>query len=1051
MSLVVYKSSAGSGKTYTLVRAYLALVLRNPSSFKHILGVTFTNKAANEMKLRIIKTLEGLSSSDSLAQTQFGGLMEELASETGLGKEAIRIKAAAILTELLHHYGDFSISTIDSFAHRLVRTFTFDLGLPHQFDIELDADNIIRKCVDDLMSRIGSDELITRAMVDLLLHNIEEEKGWQIEKQLHEFATDLLHESSYEHAKILENCSDADFQHSRIKWNKLCNSVEKELSIKADKIRSFFSSEMIFEEDLSGGSLQGIQKFLEKLHEGDVDKAFDLTAWNKYLSTGKWLSPKASRHAKDAILSNQAMLHNFLEEIVDYYQEHSRLYHLGKMLVPQLYKLALLTALQRSLLEVMNEFNLVHISEFNKRILGMISGVSAPYIYERLGERYRHYMIDEFQDTSVMQWHNFLPLIDNSLANGHFNLLVGDGKQAIYRWRNGDVDQFIKLPHINNPHENPWLANVAENLINHYDPRVLDSNYRSSATVVSFNNSFFGYSKKFLSESNQRVYDDLTQKVTQTNTGYVEVQLLPEDDTDKSESYLNRTLLLIQDLVDEGFALSDIAVLVRRNVEGSLIANYLMHNQISVVSADSLLVSSSFRVKALMSALSWVANPLDDVARSDYFYFTSLNQVSDESEWIDFLRQETRARQSGNKSDRQMPFDDETLAGLSSRGLYDLVEMLVRMLGYDKVNDPFLQFLLEYVHEFDSAAKGGLKEFVEDWKQKSTSLSIITPEATNSVKVMTIHKAKGLEFKVVIFPFANGKLKNCTHSNIWVNLSGLADERVGTAFLACSKKLEKTPFQQIFEEETEKSKLDLMNVVYVAFTRAIERLYVVSEETKSKSLIFGMPFLINDFLRNREINPDESGRYSFGSKSAPVMKSEKSASLITTLEMSSNEWAGTLVFTSAEPGDQPDSDIALNRKRGIIIHELLSKAMMDDQIDPLLDHYMLTGRISLEEKSAFHELLSKVFRFDIIKESFQQGVVVRNEQEMIGLEGEILRPDRVIEFPDRVVLIDFKTGTARQEHKNQVNSYSEVLKNVYSKPIDSFLLYLNDEVELIAC
>lgn len=1050
MSLVVYKSSAGSGKTYTLVRAYLTLLLQNPTSFRHILGVTFTNKAANEMKSRIINALEGLSASESAAQIRYVGLMDELYHETGLTKEIIQKRAAGILTELLHHYGDFSISTIDSFVHRLVRTFTYDLGLPHQFDVELDADVVIRKCVDNLMLRIGSDELVTRAMVDLLIHSIDEEKGWQIERQLHDFATDLLHESSFEYARLLENCSDDDFLQSRLNWSGFCKDVENELRQKSRKILSLFDSEMIQEEDLSGGSNSGILKFLQRLIEGEVDHAFGLTSWNKYQSTGKWVSPRASHHAKNAIQSNQDLLNSYLNDIVEYYNKHSRLYYLGKILVPQLYKLSLLAALQRSLIDVMNELNLVHISEFNKRITGIVSGVSAPYIYERLGERYRHYMIDEFQDTSIMQWHNFLPLIDNSLANGHFNLLVGDGKQAIYRWRNGDVDQFINLPHINNPHGNQWIESVSDHLRNHYDTRILDSNFRSSSTVVSFNNSFFGYTKKFLSERNQRVYEDLAQKIIQTQTGYVEIQLVPEEDSDIQGTYLSRTLALVQSLKDEGYSLSDITILVRRNIEGSLIANFLMNNQISVVSAESLLVSSSFRVRALIAAIGYIANPLDDVSRSDFFYFTSMNQVSDGSYWINFLHHETKSRIIGQKSERQLPFDDETRAGLSALGLYDMVEQLIRMLEFGSVSDPFVQFLLEYVHEFDIASKGGPKELIEDWKQKSTTLSIITPEASDSVKVMTVHKAKGLEFKVVIFPFANEKLRNCSRTSMWVNLSEVADDRVGAAFLTCGKMLEKTPFQQLYEDESEKSKLDLMNVLYVAFTRAIDRLYVLSEEPK-KSAIFGIPFLIKDFLCHAEKEPDVNGNYCFGKVTSPVMPANQGISMISALSMSSAEWTGKLVFSATDSGDEREPGVLSNRKRGIIVHELLSKVWKEDQIGPLLDHYHFTGRISIEEKPVFHEILSKVFRIDIIRDSVQAGIVVRNEQEMIGLKGNIIRPDRVIEFPDRIVLIDFKTGIARHEHKQQINSYLEVLRKVYSKPFDSYLLYLNDEVELIAC
>lgn len=1050
MTLLVYKSSAGSGKTYSLVRTYLSLLLRNPSSYRNILGVTFTNKAANEMKSRVIAALEGIAAVDPMHSAKYSGLLDELCIETGLDKETVKSRAAAALTELLHHYGDFSISTIDSFVHRLVRTFTFDLGLPQQFDIELNADYIIDKCVDDLLSRIGTDELITHASIDLLLYELEDEKSWQIEKKLKEFGMNLLEEKSYIHARNLAGCNYSDFQRVRQKWRDFCRDFESRLSTKAARLLNFLDTEMILESDLAGGSTSSIIKFLQRLRNREVEHAFNLKSWRAYLESGKWFSSKVTAIAKASIISNQQMLTESLISIVQVHDEQSGRYYLGKLLVPQLYKLALLSALQKSLSEIMDEHNLVHISEFNKRISDIITGVSAPYIYERMGERYHHFMIDEFQDTSVMQWLNFLPLIDNSLANGNLNLLVGDGKQAIYRWRNGDVEQFIHLPRLNNPNNDAWIVGAGDNLLNNYEERLLNKNFRSSSTIVSFNNSFFEYCKQFLAPDQQNVYDGQQQNVVYKTTGYVEIQFLPEEDTDKKLSYLTHTLKLIHSLLDDGYAKSDITILVRKNAEGSLLANYLLGNNISVVSADSLLVSSSPRVKALMAAICWIANPSDDVARNDFFYFTSIIKDADKRLWTEFYSQEAKAKQSGETAALLQPFDEKTLAYLSTSNLYDMLEALMRLLKFNELSDPYIQFLLEYVHEFSVSSKGGIKELVDDWRQKSESLSVIIPETTDSVRVMTIHKAKGLEFKVVIYPFANEKLKNCSKSNLWVDLGDMADNNIRSAYLTCAKSLEKTPLKHFYDKETERSKLDLVNLVYVAFTRAIDRLYIISEAPPSNSATISLPGLLLGYIREKDLDADEQNRYCMGNQTPPH-HSEKTMTHVASLGMASHDWTEKIIFTTDKRVEQTDRYLTNSRNKGIVVHELLSKISTKEQIESVLDHFVFNGRISSADKFDYQQMLVKIFALDIFNEAVQSAVNVRNEQELIGEDGQVLRPDRVIEFADRIVLIDFKTGEARRDHRKQIENYAKTLNLIYPHPVESYLLYLNDDGELIAC
>nr|NQU94195.1 UvrD-helicase domain-containing protein [Bacteroidota bacterium] len=442
MSFTVYKSSAGSGKTFTLVKEYLKITLNQPNKFRNILAITFTNKAANEMKERIITNLKDISSAtpdQNSPAIKF--LLPELVKETGLSPETITLRANKVLELILHNYADFSICTIDSFVHRIIRTFAHDLNLPINFEVELDTNILIEQTIDFLISEAGKNEKLTKALIKFTETKAEDEKSWHIEKDLKDFAETLMKEDGQIYLEKLRQLNLQDFFNIIKKVNEFIKSTEQTLVKQAQNATSIIKGTNLPNTAFYRGR-NGIAKYFEYI----ADYRFDKLSPNSFVETtineNKWHGSKTDKDDKiiiDGIKDNLIEIYNNIQDILaENYDE----YNLFLMLKRKLYPMAVLSEIEKVLVKIKSENNIVHISEFNKRIADIVLNEPVPFIYERLGERYNHFLLDEFQDTSVLQWQNLLPLLDNSLAEGNFNMIVGDGKQAIYRWRSGEVEQF---------------------------------------------------------------------------------------------------------------------------------------------------------------------------------------------------------------------------------------------------------------------------------------------------------------------------------------------------------------------------------------------------------------------------------------------------------------------------------------------------------------------------------------------------------------------------------------------------------------------------------
>ena len=497
---LVYKSSAGSGKTFTLVREYITLVLEDPEKYRNILAITFTNKAADEMKQRVLSSLKqlvALKKNYELRITNYdkdkkNPLVEELSKRLELTEEEICNRADTVLTSILHNYSDFSIGTIDSFVHRIIKTFAHDLYIPLNFEVEMDEDVLLDEATELLISKVGADENITKILVEFTENRTDDERSWHVENDIKNFASVLLKEEGQIYLDKLKEISLTDYFGIIKKLFALTTLFENNIKTIADKACGLIDRYNISQESFSQGR-NGIGRYFINLAGGNIDKIQPNSYVLKTIEEDKWCSGKAEKADRDSIESIKGELKEYFNNIDELVNRDHKKYTLFSMIMQNIYPIAVLNEIKKIIDEIKTENNILHISEFNRIISGIVLKEPIPFIYERTGEKFKHYLIDEFQDTSLLQWQNLLPLIDNSLAENNLNMVVGDGKQAIYRWRNGEVEQFTSLPKIPVKTMTAIVKEREATLERNYKGVELDKNYRSGKLIVEFNNKLFSF------------------------------------------------------------------------------------------------------------------------------------------------------------------------------------------------------------------------------------------------------------------------------------------------------------------------------------------------------------------------------------------------------------------------------------------------------------------------------------------------------------------------------------------------------------------------------
>lgn len=1060
----LYNASAGSGKTFTLIKEFFILSLSSDNpSYKNILAVTFTNKAASEMKTKILDNLKGIINDDD----NFNSMKDALVKELKISENLLKERATRLYDSILHNYSDLRVSTIDGFVQQISRSFANELNLPNQYRLLIDEDDMIDELIQRINDKINKeDELLTHILSQFVKYQVKEEKSRNIESHLRKFISKLFKENAYKKGETFEQKQINKQQYEE---------VEKYLDNKIDILKGVIYN-----------NINSLKDFNKRHSLADEDYVKVLPSLLKKIKNDIDIEPnKILNKTIKGILSGEKKWHpakvksNLTEleelEMIGYFSsmvDANRDLYLINLVRKNLYLYVLRGTLSCIINQYIEETNKVHISEFNKRISDVIGDCSVPFIYERIGERFKHFFIDEFQDTSLLQWFNFLPLVNNSMSEGKMNLLVGDAKQAIYRFRNGEVEQIIQLQKAKiYKKPNNELANECEdNFGKRIRKEYLNVNYRSKRNIIKFNNSFFRKTcEQLANEQYRSVYKDRMEQEYRKKPeyeGFVNVELFEtsNDNSQYKESVKKSILNNINELNNKGYKYSDITILVRSNAEGSDIAKFLTDNNIRVISSDSVLIESSDKVQLVIYALKYLMNENNDVIELTLSHYQNLCKKHDP----DFDVQKTFDYEI--EKDRLLELRGQAFS------LYDLCCRILKLYGISVLDDVFLHYFMNVVQSWQSRENNDINAFLEYWDKKSNTLYVKSATNEDAVEIMTIHKSKGLAFNIVMYPYANVKIPaGFKGGEKWLSFKDdfklLADmPHIEDFILPITSGIVETDMECHYNEEIEKAEFDDLNVMYVAMTRPVNMLFIYTKKTDSDNLFVDYFDDVSnhyyaeydddnkltfkeDFRFDKNEN-EGSVTYSFGEIAVKESKEDKDTKVLA-IDINQNyqtvDWFDMDSFES-DPviyGFDKKDDGYMPREWGVVVHDILSNIKTFDEAESVLDKYVKDVIIDEETSSYLLNKFKEISNLKEIKEAYSKEAVVRNEMSILTKDN-LLRPDRYVELDDKVIVIDYKTGAHNVKYYTKQQDYMLALQGMgIKKKIEGYLLYIGDKIDLI--
>lgn len=1049
-SFSIYDASAGSGKTYALVKEYLKIILvsKKNDAYRNILAITFTNKAVHEMKSRIVSSLSEFAKEEPSAKAQ--DLMQDLAIDTQLSIIQIKTKSQQIIKHIIHNYAAFDISTIDKFTHKVIRAFAHDLGLPMTFEVTLDTENLLVEAVDAIIAQAGEDETLTKLLIDFTMEKTDDDKSWDISREIFETGRLVLNENNRNEITHFQDKSISEFVEIKTKLSEACKVLEKETIVFAEEALLVIEKNGIDVKSFSAGYFP---KHLVSIQEGKFNP--------KNKTYHKFDDIKINKTAKDqAVIEN--VIPDLLQLLDKVYKTFERI-NFYKAFLKNITPLSLLNTVSNELGKIQEEQNVLSISEFNAIIHREIQNQPAPFIYERLGERYRHFFIDEFQDTSEMQWQNLIPLIDNATSSeidGEKGtlMIVGDPKQSIYRWRGGKAEQFIDLSKDQNPFNNP------EKVLEH-----LDKNYRSYSQIIEFNNDFF----KLLSNEFQHLdYKDLYenhshQKTNDKTGGYVNISFIPkvekmdsspeftgdEEALDKTELYVLATLNTIQKTLKQGFQYKDIVILTRKRSQGIAIANYLTEQKIPLLSSETLMIQNATEVRLIIHLLKYLKNSSDLESKANFLQYLAQNG-QDKLPVHDFIAKGMSLFQETDFENWLMSFDVSlSFQNIRKKSLYEAVEVIISKFLNPKISNAYVQYFLDIVLERDIRNQAGISDFLNFWDKNAEKFSIPSPEGTNAVRIMTIHKSKGLEFPVVIFPFAEEDYNRKPKDKLWLNAEE-QDFGLPKVLIDNSSAVEGFGEEaaEVYNQKKQEELLDNINVLYVALTRAEEQLYVISNMNLSSKGVVPennmCTFFIN-YVASKGIWNEDKLEYEFGnatklslaklhvdtSKTIPLVAEILNPKNIKIAKREALMW-GTHQQEAIEYGN--------------VIHEILSFVKTKSDVDLAITKSIESGLITFGQRETVFNTIQQIVNHSELGICFAEENKVLNEQTIIQKEGKTIKPDRmVISKNNEVLLLDYKTGTHNVKYQQQLENYQLAIELMGYKVIKKALIYIGKGIEVV--
>jgi ATP-dependent exoDNAse (exonuclease V) beta subunit len=1056
-SFSIYDASAGSGKTYALVKEYLKIILSSSKndSYRNILAITFTNKAVHEMKSRIVGSLSEFAKDEP--NKKASDLMHDLAIETNLSVNQIKVKSQQIIKHIIHNYAAFDISTIDKFTHRVIRAFAHDLNLPMTFEVTLDTENLLTEAVDAIIAQAGEDETLTKLLIDFTMEKTDDDKSWDISREILETGRLLLNENNREEITHFHNKTISEFLEIKKRLAKICEQLEAENVNLAKNAISIFDQNGIDTKSFSG-------EYFPKHIQSIIDGKFN----PKNKTYHEFDAIKINKTAKDKAIIESVIpqLLEFLDTIYKNFEKRDFYKAFLKNITP----LSLLNTVSNELVKIQEEQNVLSIAEFNAIIHREIQNQPAPFIYERLGERYRHFFIDEFQDTSEMQWQNLIPLIDNALS-GEIDgekgtlMIVGDPKQSIYRWRGGKAEQFIELSKDKNPFNNPDKKQFH-----------LDKNYRSYSQIIDFNNQFF---KLLSNEFDNKDYKDLYenhsfQKTNDKKGGYVNISFLPiidkiefendDEALDKTELFVLATLNTIQKVLKEGFEYKDIVILTRKRDQGIAIANYLTEQNIPLLSSETLMIQNATEVRLIIHLLKYLKNNADLESKAQFLNYLAQNS-QDQMPIHDFI---AKGMSLTNEKEFESWLEsfhvNLSFQNIRKKSLYEAVEIIINKFLTNSITQvapapplgaggAYIQYFLDIVLERDIRNQAGISDFLNYWDKNAEKFSIPSPEGTNAVRIMTIHKSKGLEFPVVIFPFAEEDYTRKPKDKLWLSNE---EEAVELPKILIDNTSSVEGFGEaakaVYDSKKQEELLDNINVLYVALTRAEEQLYVISQQLKPKKdgeYPSNMASFFIKYLQNQSVFDETKLEYAFGN--AAKLSSAKAHVDTSKIIESVSEILNPKNIKIAQReaimwGTHQQEAI----EYGNLIHEILSFVKTKDDVDFALINALENGLITNNQKEMVAKTIREIVNHSELENYFDKDSLVLNEQTIIQKEGNLVKPDRmVISNKNEVYLLDYKTGLHQPKYKQQLENYQTAIEKMGYKVNKKALIYIGEKIEVL--
>ena len=1055
--LEIMKASAGSGKTYRLARKYISLLLQSKDryAYRHILAVTFTNKATDEMKGRILKELHVLATRPQESDYHDHFVPAYFPSDSDLQK-----KAETVLSDMLHDYSAFAVSTIDRFFQQTLKAFSREIGQFASYQVELDKDSLVAESVDRILDSLTEEDSgLLSWLTDNVLEQIEQGGRYSMDANLLEMAKRL---KSAQRQEVMEKSGvGADKEYPKEKLLEIREICRRVVSDFRTAVKDSARVALDIIEQAGVNPAESNRGFMKKLYQyseledGDAIEALPETFTSKALDHEQWFAKTKAAKLKPLVYP---FLEAPLEDFCALFDKEFKVYNTAQILDGQLYGLGVAGELDKAFKELMKEKNVLCIDDSNTILRDIIDGSDAPFVYEKLGVRYEHFLLDEFQDTAGVQWSNFSPLLHESESKGGESLIVGDVKQSIYRWRGSDW----KL-----------LNDIVPDEFEGHKEEVLDTNYRSLANVVNFNNLFFKSAAAILDRMNgfekdgpmSVIYSDVRQMTGKKSSakGSVSLTFCPKEDE------LKKVLEAVHEAQANGASLSEIAVLVRSNAIGEDVSMYLIDNDIPVITDDSLRVKSSITVRRLVSLMSFADNPQDTV--NGYL-----------AESLDIAL----PRECGS--------------------LVDMVEALFRELktkdadGLWKGEALHIQSFMDHVQEYVSMNGNSLRGFLKYWDGENPS--ICSPSSGESVRVMTIHKSKGLDFPYVIIPFAEN-INLYKAGSYWCvpELEGTPLDGVayGVYDVTLSKASEDTLFAEDYRKENFLQQVDNINTIYVAMTRAALGMHVIAKTPSAKCLkaveagdttqfadfsqmlywfasascggdVPGNEELLPPFTVARTAAEDGAERFDAG-EMVCFGEHRKHGNETATFDISGHDELPSIAL-NPQPGDS-DEDVrergrlkftadaldffskdgetgvsASNRIKGVVLHDILAHVNVPEDLEGAVRQAVQAGELTGAEADEAYRLLSERIAAAAGRGWFPSDADrILNEASLIDTDGQICRPDRVVIADGKVIIIDYKFGEHHRIYERQLKKYAGIWSRLGYEDVTSYLWYVHtDEV-----